>query len=257
MKKISIYIMACIILSVVLSGCGETITGELTPSKPALQSPIESSQSTTLRLRWGVSLNATGYDVYLGKTQNTMDMIAQNVGTTFFDVVNLDHSSVYYWKVVAKNTLGIASSNTKAFSTHALRAGNYVEIKDIATNGQSAFTLTLSGNCSNIRALEVILEFDPNEVQLAPEKSVDEIDFINSLADAFGLISFGQNTLTISISAESNFSLNNEEFLRINCTSGFFTGISRITINNGSTMVDENFNNINFNKTDTGYVFVR
>ncbi len=257
MKKINICVMACIVISVLLSGCGEPVVVELMPSKPALQSPVESSQPTAVRLRWGASLNAAGYDVYLGKTQNNMVIIAQNVNGTFYDVADLDNSSVYYWKVIAKNAFGIASSDTKVFSTHALRVGNYVEIKDIATDGESVFTLTLSGNCSNIRALEVVLEFDPAQVQLAPGQSVDEIDFINTVSDAFGLISFGQNTLTIALSQETNFSLNNEEFARIQCTSGFFNGVSRIRIGNASTMVDESFNNINFNKSDIGFVFVR
>ena len=158
-----------LIMIILLSGCGETVIVEIAPSTPVLTSPIDSEQPTGVRLSWSTALRASSYDVYLGKTLGTMSPIAQNLTNTFYDMTGLDPSSLYYWKVIAKNNAGITSADSKVFSTQALRTGNYNEIRDIATNTGSDFTITLYGNISNVRAIEVILAFDSNTIQLVPD----------------------------------------------------------------------------------------
>ncbi|MFW6263052.1 MAG: hypothetical protein ACOC34_03375 [Thermotogota bacterium] len=258
MKRIDMILAFLIVTIMLFTGCGEPVIVDIVPSKPVLTSPIDSEQATALRLDWDAALRASSYNVYLGKTLGTMALIAQNVTNTFYDVTGLDPSSLYYWKVVAKNNAGVTDSDTKTFSTRALRAGNYVEIQDVTTNSGSEFLINLKGNLSDIRAIEIILQFSPNEIILAPTESVNEITLMGPLADAgMGLISFGSNTLTLTLSLENNFSLNHEVFAQITCDAKDFSGISQITIGTDSQVIDENFNTINFNKTDIGFVFVR
>jgi hypothetical protein len=250
--------MLLVIIIFLFSGCGEPVIVEIAPSKPVLTSPINSEQTTAVRLSWSTALRANRYDVYLGKSLGTMALIAQNVSTTFYDVTGLDPSSLYYWRIIAKNNAGNTPSDSKVFSTQALRAGNYIEIRDIATNTGSTFNIALYGNVSNVRAIEIILQFDPNQIDLAPTNLVDEITLLGPFSvNGMGLIGFTSNTLTLTLSLENNFSLNHEAFAQIACDAKIFSGVSRITIGADSQVIDENFNAINFNKTDIGFVFVR
>jgi len=249
--------MLFMIIVILFSGCGEPVVVEIKPSKPQLDSPLDSQNPSNLRLNWSVALNADRYDVYLGKTINSMNLIAQNVAGTYYDVTDLDYSSLYYWRVIAKNQAGTTPSDIGIFSIIAQRTGNYIEIQDVSTLSEFPFSIRLSGNLSNIRALEIILQFDPEEILLAPLNSVDEISLLGNLADAFGLFDFEQNTLTIALSKETNFSLNQEDFLEITCDAEIFTGVSQIAISVNSQVIDENFNSVSFNKTDIGYVFIR
>lgn len=258
MKKVYTPLILLILIMVLFSGCDDPVIVEIAPSKPVLTSPIDSEQTTAVRLSWSAALRANQYDVYMGKTLGTLSLIAQNVTTTFYDVTGLDPSSLYYWRIIAKNNAGNTSSDTKLFSTQALRTGNYIEIRDIATNANSNFSITLFGNISNVRAIEVVLQFDPNQIDLAPTNSEDEITLLGPFSEnGMGLIGFTSNTLTLTLSLENNFSLNHEAFAQITCDAKVFSGVSQITIGTDSQVIDENFNTINFNKTDIGFVFVR
>ena len=257
MRKKYIPLILLIVVIILFSGCGEPVIEGTAPSKPTLDSPIDSEQATALRLDWSTALGATSYQVYLGKTLGSMTLIAQNITNTFYDITGLDSSSLYYWKVVAKNNAGMTPSDSKVFSTGALRSGNYVEIRDIATNTGSDFTITLSGNVSDVRAIEIILTFDSSLIQLAPNGTLNDFELLNSLSDALAIIEINQNSVTISISKNSNFTLNNETFLRITCDANAITGVSQITLAEGSRIIDANFNTVTFNKNDKGFVFIR
>jgi len=242
---------------IMLTACDSPIIIETAPSKPGLTSPVNSQQPANLILNWTTALRATRYDVYLGKTINTMSLIAQNITNTSHNVNGLDHSSLYFWRVVAKNDAGNTPSDTGSFSVIPQRTGNYIEIKDVSTTAGAMFSIRLSGNLTNVRAMEIILQFNPAEIDLAPTNALNEITFLGPLTDAFGLIGFESNTLTITLSDETNFSLNHEEFIQITCDAKAFSGVSQITIGSDSQVIDENFNAISFNKTDIGFVFVR
>ena len=258
MRKLYTPLMILMILMVLFSGCGEPVIVEIPPSKPVLGSPIDSEQTTAVRLSWATALRADRYDIYLGKTLGTMTLFAPNITNTYYDVTGLDPSSLYFWKVVAKNNAGITPSDSKVFSTQALRTGNYIEIRDIATNTGSNFSITLFGNVSNVRAIEVILQSDPNEIDLAPTNSVEEIALLGPFSEnGMGLIGFTSNSLTLTLSLENNFSLNHQAFAQITCDAKVFSGVSQIRIGTDSQIIDENFNPITFNKTDIGFVFIR
>ncbi len=257
MRRIYTPLIVLIMMIILFTGCGEPVIEGIAPSKPALDSPIDSEQPTAVRLDWSTALNATSYQVYLGKTLGSMILIAQNITNTFYDVTGLDPSSLYYWKVVAKNNAGVTPSDTKVFSTGSLRAGNYLEIRDTATNTGSDFAITLFGNISNVRAIEIILTFDNSMIQMAPNGTLNDFELLNTLSDALAIIEINQNSVVISISKNSNFTLINESFLRIACDTKAITGVSQITIAEGSRIIDANFNTVTFNKSDKGFVFIR
>lgn len=62
---------------------------------------------------------AESYDVYLDKTANPTTLVG-NTASTSFTVTNLDAASVYYWRVVPKNTAGSATGcSVFSFTTAA------------------------------------------------------------------------------------------------------------------------------------------
>jgi hypothetical protein len=50
--------------------------------------------------------------------------------------------------------------------------------------------------------------------------------------------------------------LNHQEFLNITCDAKTLAGVFNITMNTSSEAIDENFGQINFDKSDKGYVFI-
>ena len=246
-----------LIMLVLLTGCGDPVIVEIEPSKPVLSSPFDSEQSTTVQLNWSAALRADSYDVYLGKTLGSMTAIVQNVSSTFYDVTGLDPSSLYYWKVVAKNNAGITPSDPKVFSTQALQSGNYIEIRDTATNASSDFQITLFGKVSDVRAIQVVLTFDENMIELAPNGTVNDLDLLHAVSDALPILEFRQNAIVVSISKNTNFTLNHEAFLRITCDAKALTGVTQITLAEDSQIIDANLNTVSFNKSDKGFVFIR
>src|SRR6056297_2241751 len=246
-----------LIILVLLAGCGDPVVVVIEPSKPVLTSPFDSEQPSTVQLNWSASLRAESYDVYLGKTLGTMTPIVQNITSTFYDVTGLDPTSLYYWKVVAKNNAGITPSDAKVFSTQALRSGNYIEIRDTATNANSEFEITLFGNVANVRAIQVILTFDDTKLELAPNGTVNDLELLNAVSDALPILEVRENSIVVSISKNTNFTLNQEAFLSITCDAKALTGVTQITLAEGSRIIDANLDTVSFNKSDKGFVFIK
>lgn len=88
------------------------------PSAPILASPSNNSTGvvTTASLVWSASSGATSYDVYFGTSSNPP--LATNVTGTSY-TPQLSASTTYYWKIVAKNSGGAASSSIFSFATAA------------------------------------------------------------------------------------------------------------------------------------------
>jgi subtilisin family serine protease len=84
---------------------------------PALSSPPNgaSGVSLTPALSWSASSGATSYDVYLG-TSSSPPLAANTTGTTYAPGT-LSGGTLYYWRVVAKNSTGSSSSTTWSFTT--------------------------------------------------------------------------------------------------------------------------------------------
>jgi hypothetical protein len=86
-------------------------------SRPVLVSPKSGATITTLTptLQWNAVTGATSYDVYLGTT-TTLVLIGTTTATTF-KPTGLQAGKLYYWKVVARNSSGTASSILWYFRT--------------------------------------------------------------------------------------------------------------------------------------------
>jgi hypothetical protein len=122
------------------------------PGVPALISP---GNGTTLSgtnsavLQWGAASNATAYEVYAGM-QSPPPLLA-TVTALSHSVTNLTPGSVMYWRVVARNSAGTASSQQWSFrmgaeaTAPASTAPVAVSVTPATGSGLSqAFTATFS-----------------------------------------------------------------------------------------------------------------
>ncbi len=96
---------------VVRSGAGVPL-----PTAPTLLSPFNNAVTvpTTGSLQWSAVASATSYDVYLG-TVAPPAFYTNVTGTTIVPVML--PNTRYFWQVVAKNTGGVAASQTWSFTT--------------------------------------------------------------------------------------------------------------------------------------------
>jgi endonuclease/exonuclease/phosphatase family metal-dependent hydrolase len=69
------------------------------PSNGTLNQPLSGS------LTWQSSANATGYDVYLGNTNPPSTIVSSNQPGTSYSYSGLLTATIYYWKIVARNTV--------------------------------------------------------------------------------------------------------------------------------------------------------
>ena len=87
------------------------------PAAPVLTSPANLATSVPIApsLSWTASSGATSYDVYFG-TASTPPFVL-NTSAAFYKPGTLTSDSVYYWRIVAKNSAGSTSSATWSFTT--------------------------------------------------------------------------------------------------------------------------------------------
>jgi hypothetical protein len=257
MKRILVILVSLIVLMMIFTGCGGApgVPVNILPAAFNLTAPLSSEQGILPVLSWGASLLADAYDIKLWKSTEAEDYLVQNLTATTYNVSTpLDYSSLYYWKVVAKNDDGVTESARGSFSTAPQKTGNYIEIKDIQTTTGATFTVILSGTVSNARGLEIILDYDSTQLEMAPNGDGDVT--VQNISGAFGIVTKAANRITFSITKSSNFSLNHQEFLNITCDAKTLAGVFNITMNTSSEAIDENFGQINFDKSDKGYVFI-
>jgi hypothetical protein len=86
---------------------------------PALASPANGATGVPLMptLSWSASTGATSYDVYFGTSSSPP--LATNTSGTGYAPATLTAGTLYYWRIVAKNSGGSASSATWSFTTLA------------------------------------------------------------------------------------------------------------------------------------------
>jgi Matrixin len=88
-------------------------------SVPAIPSnPSPTSGTTGIQvssIAWAAAAGATGYDVYLGTGTNP-PLFASNVAATSVSL-KLANGTTYYWRVVAKNSVGETSGSLWSFTT--------------------------------------------------------------------------------------------------------------------------------------------
>lgn len=87
------------------------------PAPPALVYPADTATgiSQTASLTWIVSNAAISYDVYFGTSSNPP--LAANVTGNSYAPGTLASNTTYFWKVVAKNNVGTASTAVQSFTT--------------------------------------------------------------------------------------------------------------------------------------------
>ncbi len=93
------------------------------PGVPILTSPTNTTTgvSTSPALTWDAAAGATSYDVYFG-TLGSLPIVATITGTSY-GPGPLNQNSLYYWKVVARNSGGSESSALWSFTTGGPAAG--------------------------------------------------------------------------------------------------------------------------------------
>jgi hypothetical protein len=108
------------------SSCGDgswsavwRFTIECAPATPSGPSPAAGASGVSINanLDWANAAGATSYDVYFG-TSTTPPFVA-NVAMSSYDLPTLSASTIYYWKIVAKNACGNTSGPVWRFQTGA------------------------------------------------------------------------------------------------------------------------------------------
>ena len=92
------------------------------PSCTTIASPANGSTNVAVNttLSWAATMNADSYDLYLDTNPDPTTLVANVSGTNYTVTSNLNLSTVYYWKIVPKNTVGAATGCTvSSFTTSA------------------------------------------------------------------------------------------------------------------------------------------
>ena len=94
-------------------------TQAVPPAAPVLTSPANGATGVSVApaLTWNGTSGAVSYDVYFG-TMSAPPLVANTAGTSYAPGT-LSPDTVYYWRIVAQNGAGAASSATCAFTTGA------------------------------------------------------------------------------------------------------------------------------------------
>ena len=93
------------------------------PAAPSLSSPGNGVTGVLVApaLTWNAASGAASYDVYFG-TLSSPPMVT-NTTATSYSPGPLNSGSIYYWRIVARNTVGTTSSATWSFTTGAPVSG--------------------------------------------------------------------------------------------------------------------------------------
>jgi len=112
------------------------------PAAPVLVSPANAATgvSVTAGLSWNAASGAASYDVYFG-TASTPPLATNTTGTSY-SPATLSIGTLYYWRIVAKNSAGSTSSATWSFTTQpkiatkvgVLRSSSFMTAQDVDGN---------------------------------------------------------------------------------------------------------------------------
>ncbi|MFV0469369.1 MAG: LamG-like jellyroll fold domain-containing protein [Dysgonomonas sp.] len=111
----------------------ETDTDPIAPQKSITPTPANNANLyvwTNITLSWVNNSNVKDgdlkYDLYLGKTAESMAKIASGLTTPSYLVSLVDEGTTYYWKVDATNNVGTTSGDLWTFTS-----GQFVERKNL------------------------------------------------------------------------------------------------------------------------------
>lgn len=94
-------------------------TIKVPPAAPELESPANEATGQAIAgiLKWKAADLATGYDVYLDTKNPPEELVSANQSGLTYSYSELEYDRYYYWKVVARNAGGTASSGVWRFRT--------------------------------------------------------------------------------------------------------------------------------------------
>lgn len=104
---------------------GTFTTAGAPPSAFNLTSPANgvTGQPLSVTLSWQASANATSYEVYFGSTVAANNILNGTIQTaTTRAVTGLTANTTYYWRIIARNAQGTATSSLWSFTTVSLPA---------------------------------------------------------------------------------------------------------------------------------------
>jgi len=109
------------------------------PAVPTGPSPAHAStgRAPNVLLSWNASANATSYDVYFGTTSNPP--LAGTAPSTYLPVGPVLQGQQYFWKVVARSSMGIAESPVWSFTTGTLSDIRRIYLQNQTTNAVSVW----------------------------------------------------------------------------------------------------------------------
>lgn len=131
-------------------------TGTQKPTLPSNPSPPSFSINVmvTPTLSWKCSGSDLKYDVYLGTSSNPT-LVASNLTSNEYKPKTLSYSTKYYWKVVAKNSVGTVSGPVWNFKTENMpipKAPTELQVDSYST---STVELSWKDNSNNEKGFEI------------------------------------------------------------------------------------------------------
>ena len=123
-RRLRLEILVLAILTVsfnaLLAGCDEVASKPTTAAKPPEQvvnrSPAAQGVWVATTLSWEGDGGATSYDVYFG-TSDPPDFIRNQTGTTYDPPGDLNHDTLYYWRIDPRNGAGVTTGALWSFRT--------------------------------------------------------------------------------------------------------------------------------------------
>jgi hypothetical protein len=131
------------------------------PATPITSLPIDGSTAVDLvpTLAWDAAGGATSYDIYFGTSSSPP--LVTNTSATTFSPGTLAAATKYYWRVVAKDGGGSATSRTESFTTMNAQQSPPQVIPWFADGGGVRTTFVLVNKSS--KATPISMKFhDPN-----------------------------------------------------------------------------------------------
>jgi hypothetical protein len=87
-------------------------------ASPTAPANASTNISVTQQLSWPVVSNTTGYDVYFGTSNPATTLVSTNQAGTAYNPGTMNPGTVYYWRIVPRNSSGSASGcSTWSFTT--------------------------------------------------------------------------------------------------------------------------------------------
>src|ERR1051326_4929583 len=184
------------------------------PGAFTLVSPASGAtgQSLSGTLSWQSSTNATQYDVYLGTVNPPTTVVSPNQAGTSYPYTGLSNGTVYYWKVVAKNSGG-STTGTGApwnFTTIIAPPGSFNLLAPANSAVNQALNGTLSWQASaGVSQYDVYLDqSNPPTTIVSPNQSATTYNYSGLLTSStyyWKVVAKNVNGSTTSTAAPWNF----------------------------------------------------